>query len=251
MRGMLCDTMAEQGNALFRLRSFLPVALLPVGLVAIVTGQPWFERQGGWIEGGWHALLLLIAALGFMLRAHVIGHVADGTSGRNTNRQIATMLNVDGAYSLCRNPLYLGNFLIWLALAMMTESPWFVVVFVLFFALYYERVILCEEQFLLQQFGQLYQEWAASTAVFIPRLSRYRPSLQPVRFSRIFRKEYPGFINFALVICLMEVTLEYREHAHAVLSEHWLIFLCASLVIGFGLRTLRKHTTFFKPHQGI
>ncbi len=248
---LLNDKMEKDGKALFKWRSFLPVALVPCGLLAIITGHPWFEHQAGWIEAGWHGLILLIALLGFGLRAHVIGHAADGTSGRNTSHQIAMSLNTDGAYSLCRNPLYLGNFLIWLALAMMTESPWFMLVFALGFALYYERIILCEERFLLQKFGAHYREWAARTPAFFPQLRGYQPSHAPLQLSRILRKEYPGLINFALVICLMEVTLEYRDHAHAVLSAYWQIFLFASLIIGFGLRALRKYSSFFNLYQGI
>ncbi|MGB8874133.1 MAG: hypothetical protein WCC75_12145, partial [Desulfobaccales bacterium] len=40
-----------------------------------------------------------------------------GTSGRNTQGQVAETLNTTGIYSLVRNPLYLGNFLIWLGLS--------------------------------------------------------------------------------------------------------------------------------------
>ncbi|WP_317038972.1 hypothetical protein ACF3NR_05840 [Vaginella massiliensis] len=51
-------------------------------------------------------------------------------------------------YSMVRQPLYLSNFLMWIAPAMLTGNFWFIVAFCLFYWVYYERFMYAEEQFL-------------------------------------------------------------------------------------------------------
>ena len=50
-----------------------------------------------------------------------------GTSGRNTAKQVADTLNTTGLYSLTRNPLYLGNAVIYMAIACFLQNVWFAV----------------------------------------------------------------------------------------------------------------------------
>lgn len=240
---LMLDHMAASGQWLFRWRSFLPIAMLPIGVLSIVTGHPWFEHQDGLIELAWQGFAAFVALSGFVIRFHVIGYASDGTSGRNTHGQIAKQLNTDGMYAVCRNPLYLGNFLIWLSLALMTESAWFVALFMMVFALFYERIIACEEAFLLHQFGDSYRTWAEATPAFFPALQTYRKPVGSFSIRRILRKEYPGLISFALVICLLEVSLEYGEHHTIHFSPMWQWFLLISLSVGFTLRYLRKRTS--------
>ncbi|MGC9453013.1 MAG: methyltransferase family protein, partial [Oceanipulchritudo sp.] len=51
-----------------------------------------------------------------------------GTSGRNTKQQVAYSLNTTGFYSVVRNPLYLGNFFMYLGIALFTHHWWLVLV---------------------------------------------------------------------------------------------------------------------------
>ncbi len=61
------------------------------------------------------ATAIIIGMLGQGIRIWVAGFAPKDTSGRNTKEQKASVLNHTGLYSLCRNPLYLGNFLMMLA----------------------------------------------------------------------------------------------------------------------------------------
>ncbi|MDR2152686.1 MAG: DUF1295 domain-containing protein, partial [Helicobacteraceae bacterium] len=67
-------------------------------------------------------LAVLISALGVAIRVYTIGYKHKGTSGRNTKTQQASALNTKGIYSLTRNPLYLGNFLIGWGVIVYTHS---------------------------------------------------------------------------------------------------------------------------------
>ena len=90
-------------------------------------------------------------------------------SGRNTVQgQIADELNTKGLYSIVRNPLYVGNYFLWLGIAMLTCNPWFIAIFTLIFWIYYERIVFAEEEFLRKKFGDAYLEWTVRTPIFIP-----------------------------------------------------------------------------------
>ena len=60
-----------------------------------------------------------------------MGFAPRGTSGRNTLGQVAEVLNTSGMYSVVRNPLYLGNFVIWLGLALFIKVWWCILIVVL------------------------------------------------------------------------------------------------------------------------
>ena len=73
---------------------------------------------------------------------------------------------------MVRHPLYLGNFFMWLGVAMLTENTWFSIAFVLFYAFYYERIMYAEESFLRAKFGKTYLDWAAQVPAFIPSFTK-------------------------------------------------------------------------------
>ena len=108
------------GTFLFRWRSYFPL-----GALVLVVSQMRHVAHGGARYPDslpWGALCLVVALAGLGVRAYVAGHVPQGTSGRNTRSQICEGLNTDGAYSMVRHPLYLGNFLIWLGVALVPRS---------------------------------------------------------------------------------------------------------------------------------
>lgn len=190
-----------QGNWLFRYRSFLPLAILAVGVAVFV-----FTVVG---HGGLYVCLqpfhtayewscLCVSLLGVWVRAYTVGHTPGGTSGRNTARQVADCLNTTGIYSVVRHPLYLGNFLMWLGISLLTCSPGFVVAFILVYFIYYERIMYAEEQFLRRKFGQSYEAWASVTPAFVPRPGLFVPSPLPFSWKKVLKKEKNGV--FALLL---------------------------------------------------
>jgi protein-S-isoprenylcysteine O-methyltransferase Ste14 len=72
---------------------------------------------------------------------------------------VAEVLNTTWMYSLVRNPLYLGNFIIWLGLALFINVWWCTIIVILSFILFYERIIFAEEKFLREKFGKTFK-WA-------------------------------------------------------------------------------------------
>ena len=157
----LRDHHERSGRALFRWRSYPPL-LLVLLVVAVAFMPVQVHLFGNRFQESWEVICLLIGVAGLALRAWVIGHVPQGTSGRNTNSQIADVLNTTGLYSLVRHPLYVGNFLMWLGPILVLRSPWAALVMLLAFWLYYERIMYAEEEFLRRTFGEAWTSWAGA-----------------------------------------------------------------------------------------
>ena len=117
----------NQGDWLFRHRSFLPLLLLPLVILGVFTGH--FLKTGSLIENIYNIFCIIISLVGLGVRIITIGHVPKRTSGINTKKQIADSLNSTGIYSIVRHPLYLGNFLMWLGIILFVQSLWLIFIF--------------------------------------------------------------------------------------------------------------------------
>lgn len=127
---------APAGRWLFRNRGWLPVPLLLV----MLSSTPRF-----WAAG------LLIIALGEGLRLWAVGHI--GRPSRTRGDDVSRLVDA-GPYAHARNPLYIGNLLIFAGIATVLW-PW-VFVTVPLLAIYYDRIIRWEEQNLSKQLGDPY-----------------------------------------------------------------------------------------------
>ncbi|MBS1232298.1 MAG: lipid phosphate methyltransferase [Bacteroidetes bacterium] len=143
----------RSGNWLFKRRSWLPVVLIIAGIIVLNLTN----RQAILFDSTEELIFLGISLLGQAIRIYTVGYAPRNTSGRNTIAgQIADELNTTGSYSLVRHPLYLGNFFMWLGPVLFVRTPVFVLFFILFYWLYYERIMFAEEQFLRGKFGDAY-----------------------------------------------------------------------------------------------
>lgn len=245
---MLLDKRLQlQGAMLFRWRSLLPLVLVPAALLAIGQSHWIEERFGEAVEETWIVFCLAVSFAGVGIRALTIGCVPGNTSGRNTSEQRAASLNTTGAYSMVRNPLYLGNFLMFMGMMLAIQVWWFVAISVLVFALYYERIIMAEEAFLREKFGQDYDAWADRTPAFLPRTGGWvRPELV-FSLRTVLRREYNG-------VCLIAVMFVVIEGVGDVLGDgmspeawaredwYWLVFLGIGLAQFLVLRFIKKRT---------
>jgi protein-S-isoprenylcysteine O-methyltransferase Ste14 len=81
--------------------------------------------------------------------------------------QGAEALITDGPFRFRRNPIYLGEVLIILGLAELTQNIWFVLTGFAFAASITVLQIIPEERHLEARFGQAYRDWAAQTRRWI------------------------------------------------------------------------------------
>uniref|UniRef100_A0A7C5ENE4 DUF1295 domain-containing protein n=1 Tax=Desulfobacca acetoxidans TaxID=60893 RepID=A0A7C5ENE4_9BACT len=193
---MLIHEMRAWGNWLFRQRSYLPLSLFALALPALPDYRPLGDSPA--FQSLWEFFSLGVAFLGLAVRIYTAGQVPAGTSGRNTLKQVARHLNVTGIYSIVRHPLYLGNFFMWLGLSLLPRCWWLTLLICLIFWLYYERIMVAEEAFLEEQFGEDFRQWAAQTPAFIPRFAAWRPPELPFSFKAALAREYGSF--YALIL---------------------------------------------------
>jgi protein-S-isoprenylcysteine O-methyltransferase Ste14 len=194
----LKDRMESSGAWLFRWRSYLPVLVFPFLLPAVAGYRiPFGNADIAWI---WDAFCVAVALCGFGVRVVTVGQTPRGTSGRNTRRQKADTLNTTGIYSLVRNPLYLGNFLIGLGVSMFPFSLYPPILYALFFQIYYERIVMAEEKFLRERFGRGYDEWTAKTPAFVPNWKNYSRSTVPFSWKKVLRREYTSLLGVAMAM---------------------------------------------------
>ena len=133
----LFQTIEKQGNFLFKYRGQFPILLFFLAIPFI------YSTDYHLLNEKYNTFLLYISVVlsivGFLIRFYTIGTTTSGTSGRNTKKQIASILNTKGIYSIIRHPLYLGNYLIWLGISLYTFNLYFLIFMSLFFWLFYKR----------------------------------------------------------------------------------------------------------------
>lgn len=237
----------HDGAFLFRWRSYLPLLLLAVSIPAFFETIQIETRIGETFAHAWVYFCIAISYAGLLVRCLTIGFVPAGTSGRGTKRQKADVLNTTGMYSIVRNPLYLGNFLAMLGLAMSLMVWWIVGLFVLAYWLYIERIIWTEEEFLSAKFGRDYDEWSARTPAFIPSFALWQPA--DLRFSgkAVLRREYHGALAIAAAYFCIEAILDLgfeRQNWRTWVVEDYVwvyLFLTGSLIY-LALMFLKKRT---------
>ena len=115
----LIHSFETTGNRLFRKRGIIPLYILILALPILLFGNQTVYNSisahtAEYIVKPIVAVIsILISLLGLGIRCYAIGTTPHGTSGRNTEKQVAKQLNTAGIYSVVRHPLYLGNYLMW------------------------------------------------------------------------------------------------------------------------------------------
>jgi protein-S-isoprenylcysteine O-methyltransferase Ste14 len=207
----LQEELEEQGVWLFRYRGTLPLIILVLGTVLYLRTEIYpetFILEGTPHEIYFETFCLLLSLTGLAIRIYTVGHTPRNTSGRNVKTQVAEKLNTTGIYSVVRHPLYFGNFLMWLGPATMTGNFWFVVAFIFFYWIYYERIMFAEEQFLRMKFGKQYTDWARKVPAFIPGFSNFTKSDLSFSWKKVLKKEKNGLAAVFLIFCAFDISGE-------------------------------------------
>jgi protein-S-isoprenylcysteine O-methyltransferase Ste14 len=242
----LQEELKQQGDFLFRYRSYLPLGLLIIGLSIKIYQERFIgEANVTMISETLESTSMAFGLLGLFIRMFTVGYTPKNTSGRNTKQgQVADVLNTKGIYSLIRNPLYLGNFLMWLAIAMLTGNIWFVLLFTISFWMYYERIIYAEESFLINKFGDSYLKWTLKTPVFIPtHLNYVKPNIL-FSWKKVMKKEKNGLFALFLLFFIFQTVGEFAKTYILRVEENWVtIGAIVTGIIYFILKYLKRYTS--------
>ena len=150
---------------IFRMRSYTP---LPFLAVMVIFARP--------------TLTSLVAGFAVVLLGELIrfwGVSIAGSETRTTGRVGGTYLITNGPFAYVRNPLYLGNMLMYAGIGIMSMAlfPWLLIAAIVWFYVQYYLIVTNEEEYLRGRFGAEYAEYCRNVRRFIPRPVRYRPSM--------------------------------------------------------------------------
>jgi protein-S-isoprenylcysteine O-methyltransferase Ste14 len=149
---------------IFQMRSYTP---LPFLLVMVIFARP----TVGSLVGGFAVVLL-----GELIRFW--GVSIAGSETRTTGKVGGTFLITNGPFAHVRNPLYVGNILMYAGIGIMSMAlfPWLLIAAVVWFYVQYYLIVTNEEEYLRGQFGSDYAEYCRNVRRFVPRLMPYRSS---------------------------------------------------------------------------
>ena len=236
----LQEELKTQGDFLFKNRSYLPLIILVIGLSVFIHSEYQNKIIDNRIPELFNYIWLSISLFGLYIRVVTVAHTPKNTSGRNTKEgQIAEQLNTTGIYSIVRHLLYLGNFFMWLGVAMLTNNTWFVIAFILLYAFYYERIMYAEESFLIQKFGDTYLDWAKNTPAFIPSFKYYQKAKYPFSIKKALKKEKNGLAAVFLIFWVFSFTGKMVK-GKAIEFEFWFYGALASTMIYIVLKIVKK-----------
>jgi protein-S-isoprenylcysteine O-methyltransferase Ste14 len=148
---------APAGAWLFRYRSFLPVPLALILLVVRVgeTDGPALVASGA-----------LIVIAGQVLRLWAVRHI--GTISRTRTTRYGPLMTA-GPYAVVRNPLYVGNWLLWTGFAVWSRLLWMVPVAWLIFFVQYRAIARWEAAFIRSKYPGAYDDYARQVRAWMPR----------------------------------------------------------------------------------
>jgi protein-S-isoprenylcysteine O-methyltransferase Ste14 len=236
----LQEEFEKTGEYFFRWRSYLPLVMALLFILGLACFRyPFADRR---LDLAWDAGCLAVALLGQGLRFFTVGFVPRGTSGRNTRGQVADTLNTTGMYAVVRNPIYLGNFIIWFGLSLFMKSLWFTTIITLFFTIFYERIICAEEAFLRQKFGDAFMQWAEATPAIIPKFRNWRPPSLPFSFKSVLNREYGTFFAIIVTFTVLELLSGLVSFGKLTLDAIWVKLFIFSAAFYLTIRYLKKKT---------
>ncbi len=224
--------MIKVGNFFFTWRNKL-FPLIILGLYAVAP--PPHEIMGSEsLETAKDILALLIAFAGLLIRAVVIGYAYIKRGGMN-KKVYAENLVTEGMFSLCRNPLYLGNIFIYAGVFLMHGNPLVVILGIGLYLFIYQSIIYAEETYLLQKFGDAYHEYCRDVPRWIPRLSHFREATTGMEFNlqRVIIKDYTTIATTIIALAITE-GYEYLALPNVSGDTTYITFL-AAFILASGL----------------
>ncbi|MFN0057320.1 MAG: methyltransferase family protein [Planctomycetota bacterium] len=241
---MLAEECVAQGKVLFRWRSYLPLVLIPLLLTAVLIERPSPAKPRA--LDLWLVTALAVSGAGVVIRILTVGNVPKRTSGRATVNMQAARLNMLGMYSVVRHPLYLGNFLLFLGFCMIAGVWWLCAIYVLMFWLYYERIMMAEEAYLAEQFGDEYREWVCRTPAFLPNYRLWQASERPFSMRMVLRREPACWFGWASGFLGIHSVAQSIYVAEFRVSPSLIVWTATAFVVYVVAKLIKKKTRWLK-----
>jgi len=160
------------GGWLFRHRTALPLPIA-IAILAIPAGNA--------AAPALTAVGVAVTLTGEAIRLWGVRNI--GAISRTRSERLGPLVHT-GPFGYVRNPLYIGNVLLWVGFALAARLWWLAPIAFALLAIEYHFIVRWEEQLLLQRIGDPYRDYVARVPRWIPAGSRRdRGEHSPVAFS--------------------------------------------------------------------
>ncbi len=180
-------------NFFFSNRSYTPI---PLALIIIYYSQPsWLMFMFGF--------LVLLA--GEWIRLNAVRYAGGAT---RTMKVGAPSLCTSGPYARVRNPLYVGNMVMYTGIVLIAGAPnitWMLLLTWVFFGIQYSLIVDLEEETLVKLFGDAYENYRQFVPSLIPRILPWKNNddRQPASWEKTFKTEKRTLQNISLIIIII------------------------------------------------
>ena len=183
----------DTGNFLFKYRSYTPI---PLAIYILYNSHP--EIQNVLIG-------FILIAIGESLRMWAVSYAGGITRTTNVG---APSLCTSGPYGYTRNPLYIGNMIIYSGVVFVAGSLNILSMLIVtwaFFIIQYYLIINLEQNTLIDIFGKEYKNYMNNVPIFFPRLTSWKnkDKYVPMKFSKTIKTEKRTLQNIILLILII------------------------------------------------
>ncbi|MBM4252857.1 MAG: isoprenylcysteine carboxylmethyltransferase family protein [Deltaproteobacteria bacterium] len=176
------------GERLFEWRDYTPIPLIALVLFAC---EPSVKSA---------VLGTLIVVLGELVRIYSVAFIGSVSRTRNVETAGSALIT-SGPFSYVRNPLYVGNFLITVGLAVFSGVGWIVFVAAALFGFQYYCIVKHEERLLVGRFGTAYEEYMTQVPPWVPTKWPTLENLEwPTTFSPALKSERRTLLAIAFML---------------------------------------------------
>jgi protein-S-isoprenylcysteine O-methyltransferase Ste14 len=146
---------------LFQYRSYTPIPFL---IVMLIFAHPTLRSL---------LIGLCVVFAGEFLR--LWGVAIAGSETRTTGSVGGTFLITTGPFAHVRNPLYVGNIMLYFGIGLMSNAlmPWLPWIALVYFFVQYTLIVSLEEEYLIRTFGNDYAKYCEVVPRFVPVFKKY------------------------------------------------------------------------------
>lgn len=200
-----------------------------LSFIIIMTGFLFASRnlypRNPYLDDALDFLGFIVLLQGILLRMSARGH-------KKAHSDKSRQLVVSGPYTLVRNPMYLGSFLIGAGFILMVWPWWSLPLFAWLFYARFKRQIVKEERFLEKLDEKKYKAYCRKVSRIFPSARRLGKAKlnEVIDLKEAFStKEKRGLWAWPLLAVLLESFQEQLVFGETVLSRTLMIFLMAAV----------------------
>jgi protein-S-isoprenylcysteine O-methyltransferase Ste14 len=151
------DPTTRLGGWLFRHRTVLPIPVA-VAILAIPAGNAASSTL-------LVVLGVVVTVLGELIRLWSVHHI--GAISRTRSDRLGPLVD-SGPFAIVRNPLYLGNIMLWVGFSLTARLLWLAPIILALLGAEYHAIVRWEERLLDSRLGDGYRTYAARVPRWMP-----------------------------------------------------------------------------------